>query len=199
MESLNAEGVEAMAINSYLAFIGTSMAIEPLPDLDQLIERFDINAFGRATPKFDPDELMHLNPRVLQGTPFDDVQERLAGMELGAVDEPFWLAVRDNITLLRDVSEWWRICRTPLESVIEDEDRQFLVDAADSLPDGEIDADVWSAFVNQVKETSGRKGKALFMPLRKALTGQERGPEIPRLVPLMGRDRVAARLRGETA
>lgn len=199
LESLQAEGLEAMAVNSYLAGIGTSQAIEAATDLATLIDRFDITAFGRAAPKFDAEDLKHLNPRILQGLPFDAVASRLAERGLAEVDEAFWLAVRGNITMLSDVGEWWRICRTPLAPAIADEDRAFLFDAANRLPAGDLTEAAWSGFVESVKAETGRKGKALFMPFRKALTGQDHGPEIPRLVPLMGRARIVARLRGETA
>jgi glutamyl-tRNA synthetase len=53
------------------------------------------------------------------------------------------------------------------------------------LPEGAFDETTWSTWTTAVKEKTGRKGKTLFMPLRLALTGQARGPEMAAVLPLL--------------
>ena len=115
-----------------------------------------------------------------------------------AMDEPFWLAVRGNLTKPSDAAEWWSVCREPLAPVVQAEDGDFLKTAADSLPET-IDTETWPVWTKALAAATSRKGKALFQPLRLALTGREHGPEMKNLLPLIGPARAKARLLGKTA
>lgn len=190
-------GVEAMAILSLLAKLGTSDPIEARHALPELVAEFDLGKLARGTPKFDMDELSRLNARILHGTPFADVAARLAALGLDRVDEPFWLAVRPNIARLADVAEWWRVAQGPVEPVIADADLAAV--AARALPPGPWGEETWSRWVAEVRAATGKTGKALFMPLRLALTGREHGPELKNLLPLIGYERAEARLAGKVA
>lgn len=192
-----AEGIEPMALNSLLAKLGTSDPIQIRHTMEQLIDEFDMAKFARATPKFDAAELLHLNARLLHDMPFAEVQARLERMELPGIDAAFWEAVRPNLSRLSDVHDWWQICRGPVTPVIED--RDFSRAAAELLPPEPWNGDTWSLFTNAVKAATGRKGRDLFHPLRLAITGRENGPELKMLLPLIGRARVQARLRGDAA
>ncbi len=191
------EGLEAMAINSLLARLGTADPIEPRLRLDDLVAGFDIARFGRATPRLDPEELVRLNARVLHQMPLAMVAGRLRGMGLTDVDESFWLAVRPNLTRLADAAEWWRVANGPVAPVLEDP--AFTAEAAAVLPPEPWCGDTWAAWTGRLKRETGRKGRALFLPLRLALTGSDHGPELKALLPLIGRERAAARLCGVTA
>ena len=149
-----------------------------------------------APARFDPEELKRVNAAVLHQTEYAAVKSRLAayGADKG---EAFWNAVRANLTLLPDVKDWARIVDGPIEPVVPD--AAFAGAAADVLPSGAYDASTWQAFTNAVKEKTGAKGKALFMPLRQALTGREHGPEMAALFPLIGEERARKRLSGQTA
>ncbi len=193
---LRADGIDGMAVNSLLAKLGTSDPIRPRSNLDQLIDEFDIRKFSRATPKFDAAELAHLNARLLHEMPFAEAELRLKQIGLEA-DEAFWNAVRANLAEISQAREWWHICREPVVPVIED--AAFAGQAAELLPPEPWAADTWKAWTAAVQAASGRKGRDLFHPLRLALTGRENGPELKTLLPLIGRARALARLRGETA
>ncbi|MGH6960619.1 MAG: glutamate--tRNA ligase, partial [Dongiaceae bacterium] len=195
--SLRDSGIEAMAIASYLAHLGTSDAIEPKHSLDDLAQGFDLGKFGRAAPKFDPAELQHLSARLLHDTPFAAVSDRLAALGLGDVDAALWGAARGNIAKLADIAEWRDVCRGAIAPVIED--AEFGRTAAALLPPAPWDAATWGRWTDAVKAATGRRGKELFRPLRLALTGCEHGPEMKGLLPLIGPARAAARLRSETA
>jgi glutamyl-tRNA synthetase len=67
------------------------------------------------------------------------------------------------------------------------------------LPPEPWDEATWGAWTQAVREATGRKGRALFLPLRLALTGLEHGPELKALLPFIGRDRALARLQGKVA
>lgn len=197
LDELRAEGIEPMVLASLLAKLGTTDAVEPKASLDDLAGAFDLAKFARATPRFDKDELVRLNARLLSALPFEAVRERLAAMGLRDADEAFWLAVRPNLSRLVEAEAWWRICRAALAPVVEEP--EYLKIAAELLPEEPWDETTWSAWIEALKMASGRKGAALYRPLRLALTAQDRGPELRNLLPIIGRARAAARLRGRTA
>ena len=196
-------GIEPMALISLLARLGTADPIEPFGEITPLIAGFDFGRFARGTPKFDVAELARLNARILHALPFDAVRDRLCdlGLPVGpdGLDETFWLTVRPNLERLADIADWWRVATGPVTPVIPPEDADYVAQALDRLPDAPWDRDTWSVWTGGLKQATGRKGKALFMPLRQALTGVGRGPELAPLLPLIGRDRAAARLAGQTA
>ncbi len=192
---LRADGIEAMAIDSYLAHLGTTDRIEPKLTLNDLATGFALDHYNAATPKFDLAELAHLSARLLHITPFAMIQERLAALGL-AIDEPLWNVARANIGRLADLREWLDVCRGAVAPVIDD--AAFAATAATLLPPEPWNGGTWSAWMTAVKDATGRKGKELFRPLRLALTGRDHGPEMKDLLPLIGHARAAARLRGET-
>ena len=186
-------GIEPMAIISLLSKIGTSDPVEALTELDQAIKAFDFSKFSRNMPKFDEDELWRINARILQQKTFDDVKPRLQEMELWDIDAGFWNAVRPNLTKLDDVKDWWYVANGPVKPVIEDADYAELL--AKTLPEGELNDNSWNEWISEIKSQSDRKGKQLFMPIRLALTGMQHGPELPQLLPLIGRERILERLK----
>jgi glutamyl-tRNA synthetase len=193
---LRAQGIESLALAALLARIGTSDAVEPVSGMDQLIEGFDFAKVARASPRFSMDELAQLNARTLHHLDFKDVAGRLKAIATGA-DEAFWLAVRGNLATLADAAAWWQVVQGPLQPVIED--AAFSAQAATLLPPEPWTSASWKSWTASVTAATGRKGKALFHPLRLALTGREHGPEMQNLLPLIGRARAAARLSGQTA
>ncbi|HYD31593.1 MAG TPA: glutamate--tRNA ligase [Azospirillaceae bacterium] len=195
--SLRQDGIEPMALNAQLAKLGTSDAIEPRPHLADLVAEFDLHKISRATPKFDVEELKRLNARLLHLTPFEDVRDRLVTLGFAGVDARFWEVVRPNLEKFADVADWWQVTHAPVAPVVAD--AGFLAEAAKLLPPEPWDGTTWGQWIEAVKQATGAKGKALFMPLRQALTGRDHGPELKNLLPLIGRDRALARLSGTTA
>ncbi len=189
--------IEAMAINSLLAKLGTSDPIAPYADMDSLAASFDLSRISRATPKFDLEELKHISAKILHHAPFDSVSARLDALGLGHVTPDFWEAVRANLETIEDVRLWWKVAHGPVEPRLDDP--AFAQAAAAVLPNGAWDVNTWQVWTNAVKDRTGRKGKELFMPLRLALTGTDHGPELKVLLPLNGRGRALARLEGKAA
>ncbi len=185
IRDLRAQGIAPMALLSLMARLGSSQPVELRASVDELVEGFDLSHFGSAPTKFDEKDLFPLTAHVLQSTPLDQVRTRIA--TAGVPDdkaEAFWMVVRDNITVLEDIDAWWRMMCDGAEPMVDEEDAEFIREAMPLLPQ-EIDGDTWGQWTSAVKEATGRKGKGLFMPLRKALTGQERGPDMAALLPLL--------------
>lgn len=189
--------IEPMTVNSLLAKLGTSESIAPRLSLQKLAQEFDIDKISHATPKFDLEELQTLNAKILHIMPYATVRPKLEGMGLGAVDENFWNAVRSNLEKLSDIRQWWQVAQGPITPVIAD--AAFATAAAQALPATPWDQNSWGQWTDAVKSKTGRKGKELFMPLRLALTGTESGPEMKTLLPMIGPERVKARLAGKAA
>jgi len=196
MGELRAQGYEPMAVSSLLAKIGTSDNVEARETLDQLVAEFDFGKIGRAPARFDETELLSLNAAILHGLPFEAVKDRLADVDPRAADEAFWTVVRENCSLLPDVASWVETVFGEITPLVDAEDKDFVATAATLLPEGDLTGESWSQWANAVKAETGRKGRGLFMTLRKALTGQEHGPDMGALLPLIGRDRALKRLQG---
>ncbi|MBN2907871.1 MAG: glutamate--tRNA ligase [Rhodobacteraceae bacterium] len=186
LRDLRAQGVEPEALLSLMARLGSSQPVELVDSLDALIEGFDITHFGAAPTKFDVNDLFPLTARHLHTLPFEAVRDEIAALGVpDALAQGFWDVVRENITTRADIAQWWTLCRDGASPVIDDEDRAFVAEALALLPEPPYDAQSWGAWTTAVKEATGRKGKTLFMPLRKAVTGRARGPEMADLLPLL--------------
>jgi glutamyl-tRNA synthetase len=197
ISQMRADGLEPMAINAYLARIGTGDPVAPVRALNDLVADHDLGKFGKSSPRFDPEELKHLNARLLHHLPFEDARKHLAAIGLGDVDAAVWDAARANVEKVEDVALWQSVVKGPVTPAIAD--AAFAQKAAELLPPEPWNAETWSAWTNAVKTATGRKGKELFMPLRQALTASDHGPELKLLLPLIGRERALKRLKGETA
>ncbi|WP_333793361.1 glutamate--tRNA ligase [Hyphomicrobium sp.] len=193
IETFRNEGLEPMAVLSHAALLGTSDAIEPHGHIDELAALFDLRKISTAPGRFDPVELKALNAKLLHKRTFADAADKLAALGItgGAA---FWEAVRGNVTVLADAREWWQVTAGEIEPVIENSD--MTAKAAALLPPEPWDEATWSAFTAEVAKATGLKGRALFHPLRLALTGRDSGPELKALLPLIGRTRAEARLLG---
>jgi glutamyl-tRNA synthetase len=190
LRSLRQDGVEPMAVTSYLARLGTSDDPAPLP-LDELAATFDLSRFSKHGPRFDVSQLLALNRRVLHGLAFEAVQSRLPP----AATPVFWKAVRGNLDMLAEARGWWDVVAGSIVPPVIEGEGEYLHAALDALPPDPWNETVWSTWTQTLKETTGRKGRTLYHPLRLALTGEDKGPEMAALLPLMGRARAAERLR----
>lgn len=191
VRELKAEGVEAMAICSFLAKLGTSDAIEPYYSLDELAQSLDFSKLGRSQPKFDEEELKHFNTKFVRSLPYASVKDRVE------IDEDFWNKVRPNLNVVADIELWHNTCNAEVEPIIENKPLTDL--AASLLPPEPWDENTFNTWLNEVKVQSGKKGKDLFHPIRKALTALDNGPELKNLLPLIGYEKAHQRLLGQKA
>jgi glutamyl-tRNA synthetase len=188
-------GYEPIAITSHLGRIGTSDPLEVGDSIDALGASFAFSKMGRSPARYDTADLDRLNAQALHGMDYATAQLRLAGLDAD-LGETFWNGVRGNLQKFADVIEMAAIVRGPVTPVIED--AAFAAAALSALPET-IDETLWPVWTAAVKEATGAKGKALFMPLRLMITGQAHGPDMATLAPMIGRERIVKRLGGETA
>lgn len=188
MAALREAGTEPEAVIALLARLGTSLPVEPHTDRDALIETFDLATFGRAPARFDEAELERLNAAIVHQLDHAHVAARLPE----GMGEDAWLAIRPNLSHVAEAAGWWRIVTGPVDVPdLPDEDRAYLAEAAKALSWSD---DPWHTTTAALKDATGRKGKALFLPLRLALTGLDHGPDMAALLPLIGEDEARARL-----
>jgi glutamyl-tRNA synthetase len=187
-EAFRERGIEPQALVALLARLGTSLPVEPITDRQVLVDSFDLAHFGRAPARFDDAELERLNAAVVHQMAYADVKDRLPG----GMGEDAWLAIRPNLSHVAEAGEWWAVVTGPIATPeLSAEDRSFVEDAARRLTWSD---DPWHTLTDTLKATTGRKGRALFHPLRVALTGREAGPEMKTLLPLIGESEARARL-----
>jgi glutamyl-tRNA synthetase len=190
VEHFREAGIEPQAIVALLARLGTSLPVEPVADPAPLIETFDFAKFGRAPARFDEVELAHLNARIVHQLPFTRVAPRLPGR----MDASGWNAIRPNLATVAEAADWWAVVEGPVAATADAADAEFLREAAIAAAAIDWTADPWHALTGALKERTGRKGKSLFLPLRRALTGRDHGPDMAALLPLIGRERAIERL-----
>ena len=191
---LREAGLEPMAVLSHAALIGTSDAIEPHPNFASLLTGFSLAKISTAPARFDLDELKGFNARLLHKLPFAAVADRLAAAQIGG-GEAFWTVARANINVFGDVARWWAVVSGGITPVIAD--AAFTARAAELLPPSPWSEATWAEWTDALKAATGAKGKALFHPLRLALTGQDSGPDMKSLLPMIGEPRARARLLGQ--
>ncbi|MCM8731198.1 glutamate--tRNA ligase [Hephaestia sp. GCM10023244] len=191
VESFREAGIEPEAVRALLARIGTSDPVEPITDVATLVARVDFARFGRAPARFDDEELRALNARIVHQLAY----ERVADVLPVGMDAAGWETVRPNLTRVADAADWWHVVEGPIAACDFDaDDRAFLAEAHRIADTIDWAADPWHALTGALKEATGRKGKPLFLPLRRALTGRDSGPDMAHLLPLIGRTRALARL-----
>lgn len=191
--ALRAEGIEPEAIVALLARLGTSDPVDPALDAPALADQFNLAHFGRAPARFDEAELHRVNAAIVHRLPFDRVRHLLPD----GMGEAAWEAIRPNLEHISEAGDWWQVVtgKAPT-TALSDEDKAFAGQAAQMLAATGAD---WPALTAALKEATGRKGKALFLPLRQALTGRDHGPDMAALLPLIGADAAIERLNAAAA
>ncbi|MDP4823256.1 MAG: glutamate--tRNA ligase, partial [Aestuariivirgaceae bacterium] len=191
LQSMRESGLEPMAVACFTALMGSPEGVQEERGMEALAQVYDLEKLSRAPARFDEKDLDNLNARLLHQMEWEEVAGRLAAAGVRG-GEPFWLAVRGNLERFSDVAVWDDVVNGEISPVIED--AEFIRQAAALLPPAPWDASTWSAWTGAIKQATGAKGKALFMPLRLALTGLAHGPELANLLPLIGREKALKRL-----
>ncbi|UPO80096.1 glutamate--tRNA ligase [Parasaccharibacter sp. TMW 2.1888] len=191
LSTLRNDGIEPRALVAYLARLGSSDDPQAASSMDEIVRGYDIGHVSRSAARFDVPQLLGLNRRVLHGMSYEEIRPHLPE----GADEAFWLAIRGNIDLAVEIAHWWSVVKGDIVAPSQPEEAGFLQEAARLLPEGPWDGTVWKRWTDVLKSETGRKGKRLFLPLRLALTGEDAGPELAALLPLMGRERVLHRLQ----
>ena len=192
IESFRESNIEPLAILSLLATIGTSNSIELKNSIDQIINEFRINTISTSPGRIETDLLNALNRKLIQSYDFDKVKDRLGKVDQ-KIDEKFWTAIRGNLNTVEEIKQWADIVFDSM--IIEPKDKEFISLAIDLMPDEPWDDDTWDKWTLAIKEKTNRKGKELFLPLREAFTGLSQGPEMKKLIQLIGRSKIIERVK----
>ncbi len=183
------EGIEPITIMASMTRLGTAISPEGTDTMERLIQDFDIAAYGRASLSFNVRDVYTLNTKILHHLPYEAVQDRLPD----TISAPVWRVLSGNIESLSDICQWEQVIFGDVDTTIEDTD--FIAIALSLLPEGEITGDTWKQWTTALKDATGRKGKDVFLPLRIAITGHPHGPEMGKILPLIGRDKIIQRMR----
>jgi len=186
LRDLRAQGIAPMAVLSLMARLGSSDPVELRGSVAEIVAGFDLSRFGAAPTKFDAEDLQPLTARYLASLPLEAVAAEIVAAGVpDALAPAFWRVVHDNIATLAELPDWWHVFAGEVPGVVAPEDAEFVTQALSLLPDAPYDAQTWATWTDAVKAATGRKGKGLFMPLRRAVTGRDRGPEMADVMPLM--------------
>jgi glutamyl-tRNA synthetase len=184
LAELREEGFEGLAVATVAVLTGTSLPVEPHADLGDIAQKLDLSMISHGPARYDPAELESLNARLLHEMPFDVARPRLPRI----VGAAAWDILRANLRKFSDIESWAKVLEgEAAHAHAAPEDRAFLAEALELLPPEPWDETTWARWTGALKERSGRKGRALFHPLRLALTGREDGPDFKSLLPLLGR------------
>ena len=193
INQLREDGIDPNAINSLNASIGSSVDIEAYNSLNLLAQKFEITSLGRAPARYSNDQLYKLNSELLSNYDFEKIIS-LLGDNKGSFNREFWDCIKHNISNISEVFEWIRVIDEPINIDIDIE-YEYLNVAQDLLPNEPWNIETWDQWILKIKEKTERKGKDLFMPIRLALTGKTKGPELNKLILLMGYNKVMKRLK----
>ncbi|MBT4879063.1 MAG: glutamate--tRNA ligase [Alphaproteobacteria bacterium] len=194
VRSLKNQGVDAAAITSLLARIGTSDNVEALTDYKDLIAEFDISKFSQSAIIYNEKDLVNLNRKILAKRNFSEVKNILTDLNID-ISENFWLSIRENINDYSEIEVWQKIFQSNFNTEIIAADKEFLSLAANFLPE-DLNVDEFKLWIKRLSKQTGRKGKELYHPIRTAITGQDSGPELSKIIPLLGYEEVKKRLNG---
>lgn len=197
LKDLKEQNIEPLALIQYLGTLGNPESPEMALSIGDFLASFDLGKFGKSSPKFSPGDLDRANEKYLHAVTFDHIKHRLDDLGFKDISPEFFQTIQGNIVRLTDIKEHYDICYGVVTPKIEETD--YISSALDALPEGPWTADTWMTWTGALKAKTGRKGKALFMPLRQALTAADHGPEMKNLLPFIGPEKTKKRLQGETA
>lgn len=192
IRQLREEDFEPIAINTSLAYLGSSHELGNFYKMDDLIQEFNIHSYGQSSPKFSLDAVGRMNEKILHHLSYEEVKSRLCDLGLD-IDAFLWDALKGNLVKFKDIVHFYEVCRGHITPIIDD--HEYIQIAENLLPESPWDESTWKEWTRKIQSQTGKKGKGLFMPLRLALTGDEHGPEMKTLLPLIGRERVLDRLK----
>ncbi len=191
IKNLIDDGYENISVINYLLSIGTSKNVSKKTNINQIIDDFEISSLSKSSLKFSPEILKNINKEIVMNYNFSDIENRYKDLDMYNLNEDFWLFIRQNINFFNESIEWHNII---FSDKVHSSSNDFLSIVAKNLPDEPYDLDTWQYWTNMVKKETGKSGKDLYMPIRKALTGKEEGPELKYLIPLLSKKHILKKL-----
>lgn len=219
IRALRETGFLPAAIVNHLARLGHALSDDPgHQSLEALAARFDLDRLGRSPARHDPQQLLHWQKAAIAAASDAELWDWLRGRCFAdgrCIEDlvpperalEFVHTVRDNIALPVDAHVWAGDLFAETGHHAPDARAEILGAGADFFEQALacLGAGGFRDFVRALAAATGRKGRALYLPLRAALTGEladpergslwREGPELGRLWALLGPDRIARRLR----
>lgn len=203
VQELREAGYLPAAVNNYLARVGHTYDSNALLDAAALAAGFDAARLHRAPARYDEAQLHHWQREAVQHATVDALIEwmgpDLRALVPSSLQAAFVEAVRGNVTFPAEALHWAHVVfdgdLTPghaARAVAQAAGSGFFLEALGALDRHGAD---FRAVSGAVKAQRNLSGKALFQPLRAALTGELDGPEMARLLPLIGVERARRRLQ----
>jgi len=209
------EGFLPEALENYLILLGwTPPSGQEMLSLQRMAEEFLIKDVSKSAPVFDRKKLEWLNSVYIREKEEGPLSEILipylqkAGIKTDQLDRQ-WLkqvlgVLKENIVVLSQVEEYLGVffdekfvfeeeAKTLLQEAANRETLRFVLGVVEVWP--ESTSDEQTSLLSQLEKKTGRKGKSLYAPLRAAVTGKTRGPELVRTLPLLGKERIVRRLK----
>ncbi len=192
VKELKEKGILSLSLAIFLSKIGTSEVIDAEKRIPDLIKEFEFSKLNKATVQYDYTELAIFNTKVIHSLDYNEVKDELQNLGINDIDEEFWLSVRGNIERIEDVMKWWRICKEDIKTKVLD--KELIKIAREQLPQEEFNFKTWDIWMNNIKKNTSKRGKELLLPIRIALTGEDKGPELRNLLPIINKELVLKRL-----
>ena len=192
IQKMYEDGFESLTLLNYLLSIGTSKNLSKEKNIDKLVNNFNIDNLASSSPKFSISVLKLLNKDLLQSYDFSDTKKKFIDLNIKDASEDFWIFIKNNINYFSESLDWIKVINST--EIYIQEPNDYLNAAAELLPEDPYDETTWDVWTDLIKNKTGKKGKELFMPIRFALTGREKGPELKYLLPLLTKEHILKKL-----
>ena len=187
IESLKEEGYENISLLNYLLNIGSSNDVIAEKNIEVLVNNFNLKNISSSSPKFSKEVLKSLNKDILQSYKSNEISFRIIELSKNLPQDKLWQFVKNNISFFLDIKNWIDVINSKNNVFEKNINKNFLDIAIETLPNEPFNEETWDTWTNLIKNKTGLKGKDLFMPLRIALTGKDKGPELKYLLPLLNK------------
>ena len=192
IQKMYEDGFESLTLLNYLLSIGTRKNLSKEKNIDKLVNNFNIDNLASSSPKFSISVLKLLNKDLLQSYDFSDTKKKFIDLNIKDASEDFWIFIKNNINYFSESLDWIKVINST--EIYIQEPNDYLNAAAELLPEDPYDETTWDVWTDLIKNKTGKKGKELFMPIRFALTGREKGPELKYLLPLLTKEHILKKL-----
>ena len=203
IRGLRDQGFRAEAIVNYMSRLGHSYVDDQWMTMDELGKHFDLSRIGRSCARYDDAQLNHWQRQAISHLSLESLCEYLAPVlkqdNPAEKIEPLVSMIRENISLPEDALQWSKqFHQTHYEWSAEAQEWldktpvEYWQIAIEVLNTDGVDA---KKMTDTLKSKLNLNGKALFMPIRLALTGLLHGPQLIEIMQYLGKDRIEQKLQ----
>lgn len=174
VRTLREEGILPEALVYYLTSLGASSA--PSHKTSEALQPetyFDITQYSQSSPLFSLQHLRKINIHFLHNTAYDKLPQ---AYKKACPSHEAWSCFKDNITSTEEAAMWFEILNhQPKQTHYETEEKAVIQSSINALS-GLSEVLDWAALFKSIQKETSLQGKSFFLPLRRALTGMDKGP-----------------------